>query len=103
MATQSQLLADLNVLTETQIETGLDAGVWGETTRPIVEAYLSRMKFERAEAEARAQTEALRSAVVDARSANLKATIGLIFAIGAMVAAMAAASVAFLAMRGVSI
>jgi hypothetical protein len=103
MTTQQELLfTDLNALTEDQIEAGLAAGVWRES-RPFVEQYLDQIRLSRADAVASAQgVEAIRSVVNDARGANLKATIALIFAAGAMLAAMAAAFVAFLALSGVT-
>ena len=101
---EERVFTDLNALTEHQIEAGLAAGVWRETTRPFVEEYLDQIRVSRAEAAASAQgVEAIRSVVADARAASFKASIALILAAGAMMAAMAAAFVAFLAMRGVTI
>jgi hypothetical protein len=98
------LFTDLNALTEEQIEAGLAAGVWREPSRPFVEQYLEQIRLSRAEAAASAQgLEAIRIIVDDARAANFKAMVALIFAAGAMLAAMAAAFIAFLALRGVSI
>jgi hypothetical protein len=104
MSTQQELLfTDLNALTEDQIEAGLAAGVWRES-RPFVERYLDQIRLSRAHAAASAQgSEAIRSVVDNARAANLRATIALIFAAGAMLAAMAAAFIAFLALSGVKI
>jgi hypothetical protein len=103
MSTQQDVLfTDLNALTEDQIEAGLAAGVWREN-RTFVEQYLGQIRLSRADAAASAQgVEAIRSVVNDARAANLRATIALIFAAGAMLAAMAAAFVAFLALSGVT-
>jgi hypothetical protein len=103
MTTQQEVLfTDLNALTEDQIEAGLAAGVWRKN-RTFVEQYLDQIRLSRADAAASAQgVEAIRSVVVDARAANLRATIALIFAAGAMLAAMAAAFVAFLALSGVT-
>jgi hypothetical protein len=103
MTTQQEVLfTDLNALTEDQIEAGLAAGVWREN-RPFVEQYLDQIRLSRADAAASAQgLEAIRSVVDDARAANFKATIALIVAGGAMLAAMAAAFVAFLALSGVT-
>lgn len=105
MTTQEErVFTDLNALTEEQIEAGLAAGVWRESMRPLVEQYLDQIRLSRTEAATSAQgLEAIRSVVGDARAANFKATIALIFAAGAMVAAMAAAFVAFLGLRGVTI
>jgi hypothetical protein len=103
MSTQQDVLfTDLNALTEDQIEAGLAAGVWREN-RTFVEQYLDQIRLSRADAAASAQgVEAIRSVVDDARAANLRATIALIFAAGAMLAAMAAAFVAFLALSGMT-
>lgn len=103
-ALEERVFTDLNALTEEQIEAGLAAGVWREPTRPFVEQYLEQIRSSRVEAAASAQgLEAIRSIVADARAANFKATIAVIFAAGAMAAAMAAAFIAFLALRGVAI
>ena len=105
MTTQQGLLfTDLNALTEEQIEAGLAAGVWRGANRPFVEQYLDQVRLSRAQAAASAQgLEAIRSVIGDARAANFKATIALILAAGAMLAAMAAAFIAFLGLRGVTI
>jgi hypothetical protein len=100
---QDLLFTDLNALTEEQIEAGLAAGVWREN-RPFVEQYLDQIRLSRADAAASAQgLEAIRSVVNDARTANFRATIALMFAAGAMLAAMAGAFIAFLALSGVKI
>jgi hypothetical protein len=106
-ASQRQLYLDLENLTEDQIEVGLEAGVWGDPARPVVQRYLDKMKLERVEAAAAKQLEAARCAIdaaetaaQEARGSNLRASVAIIIATGAMVAAMAAAFVAFLALRG---
>ena len=103
---QQQLYIDLEALTEDQIEVGLDAGVWGDPARPVVQRYLDQMKLRRVEAAAAEQLAAARAAIQaataateEARGSNLRATAALIIAAGAMLAAMASAFVAFLAMR----
>jgi hypothetical protein len=105
MTTQEErVFNDLNALTEEQIEAGLAAGVWREPTRPLVERYLEQVQLRRVEAEAATQgLVAVRNVVDDARAANFRATIALILAFGAMLAAMAAAFIAFMALRGMSI
>ena len=101
---EERLFTDLNALTDEQIEAGLAAGVWRETTRPFVEQYLDQIRMSRVQAAASAQgLEAIQSVIGDARAANFKATIALMFAAGALLAAMAAALIAFLALRGVTI
>jgi hypothetical protein len=98
------LFADLNALTEEQIEAGLAAGVWNEENKPLVEQYLEQIRLSCATAAESAQgLEAIRSVVNEARAASFKATLALIFAIGAMLAAMSAAFIAFLAFRGVAV
>ena len=108
-----ELLAELDRLTQEQIEEGLAAGVWGESTRPLVQHYLDQMKLDLAEEQVAEQRDiariakdvslaAMDKAVVaeeESRAANLKATAALIIAGGAMLAAMASALVAFLALR----
>jgi hypothetical protein len=104
MTTQELLFNDLNALTEEQIEAGLAAGRWREPTKPVVEQYLEQLKVSRTQAETSAQgLEAIRSVVEDGRSADFKATIALIVAVGAMLAAMAAGFIAFLALCGMTI
>ena len=100
---QEVLFNDLNALTEEQIEAGLAAGVWREN-RPFVEQYLDQIKLSRSDAVVAAQgLEAIRSVVENARSADLRATIALVVAGGAMLAAMASAFIAFLALSDVTI
>lgn len=110
---QQQLYIDLEALTEDQIEVGLDAGVWGDPARPVVQRYLDQIKLRRVEAAAAEQLEAAQeqlaaaraaiqaatAATEEARGSNLRATAALIIAAGAMLAAMASAFAAFLAMR----
>ena len=103
---ERQLFLDLEALSEDQIEVGLDAGVWGDPARPMVQRYLDQMKLRRIEAAASAQLDesrealiAVREAVEEARASNLRATAALIIAGGAIVAAMAAAFIAFMALR----
>jgi hypothetical protein len=103
---REQLFTELDSLSEEQIEVGLDAGVWGEA-RPAVQRYLDQIKLRRVEAAAAEQLEAARAAIVaaqsavdEARGSNFRATVALLMAGGAMLAAMAAAFIAFLALRG---
>jgi hypothetical protein len=104
MTTQQELLfTDLNALTEEQIEAGLAAGVWREN-RPFVEQYLDQIRLTRSDAAVAAQgLEAIRSVVDNARAADFRATIALVVAAGAMLAAMAAAFVSFMALSGMTI
>jgi hypothetical protein len=100
---REQLFTDLEVLSEEQIEVGLEAGVWGDPARAAVQRYLDQLKLARVEAvaseAARAAIQAALVASEEASKSKLRATVALIFAGGAMVAAMAAAFVAFLALR----
>jgi hypothetical protein len=103
---QQQLFIDLESLTEDQIEVGLQAGVWGDPARPVVQRYLDQMKLRRVEAAAAEQLEVARAtigvaqaAADEARASKLRATSALIIAAGAMLAAMASAFIAFLALR----
>jgi hypothetical protein len=94
-----ELFAELDRLTEEQIEASLAAGVWDEPKRQLAQHYLDQRKLKRVEAAAAEELNAVRSVVDDARAANFKATAAMIFAAGAMLAAMASAFVAFLALR----
>jgi hypothetical protein len=100
---RDRLIADLDALTEEQIEAGLAAGVWDETARPLVQHYLYQMTLARIEAAAaqlvHSTDNAARAALDDASRAKLRATAALIISAGAMLAAMAAAFIAFLALR----
>jgi hypothetical protein len=97
-----KLFADLEALNEQQIEVGLAAGVWNEQVRPLVQHYLYDLKLKRVEAAAQELDEtqkAARLAVEEAGKAKFWATAAFIIAGGAMLAAMAAAFIAFLALR----
>ena len=97
-----KLFADLDALTEQQIEVGLAADVWNERVRPLVQHYLYDLKLKRVEAAANRLTEmekAVRLAVGEAIKAKTRANEALIIGVGAMLAAMAGALIAFLALR----
>ena len=97
-----KLFADLDALSEQQIEVGLTAGVWNEQVRPLVQHYLYDLKIKRVEAAADRLTEmekAVRLAVGEAIKAKTRANEALIIGVGAMLAAMAGALIAFLALR----
>jgi hypothetical protein len=97
-----KLFNDLDALNEEQIEVGLAAGVWSEQVRPLVQHYLYDLKLKRVEAAAEQLDEmrkAARVAVSEAIKSKTRATAALIIASGAMLAAMLAALVAFLALR----
>jgi hypothetical protein len=97
-----KLFNDLDALNEEQIEVGLAAGVWSEQVRPLVQHYLYDLKLKRVEAAADRLDEmeqATRLAVDEAIKAKTRATSAFIIAGGAMLAAMAAAFIAFLALR----
>jgi hypothetical protein len=97
---RDRLYADLDALSVEQIEAGLAGGVWGEEYRPVVQHYVLQTKLAQERVDAlRATKEAALVAVSEARAASTKATTALIIAAGAMLAAMAAAFVAFLALR----
>jgi hypothetical protein len=87
---RDRLYADLDALTERQIEVGLDAGVWNDPSRPLVEDYLSQLKLERTEAALAEQVEIARRANDAADQAKLRATAAIIIALGAMLAAVLA-------------
>jgi hypothetical protein len=97
-----KLFADLDALSEEQIQVGLAAGVWSEPVRPLVQHYLYDLKLKRVEAAAEQLDdvrEAARVAVEEVVKSRTRATAALIIAGGAMLAAMLAALVAFLALR----
>ena len=97
-----KLFADLDALSEQQIEVGLAAGVWNEQVRPLVQHYLYDLKLKRVEAAADRLNEiekAVRLAVGEAIKAKTRANEALIIGVGAMLAAMAGALIAFLALR----
>jgi hypothetical protein len=94
---RDRLYADLDALTERQIEVGLDAGVWNDPSRPLVEDYLSQLKLERTEAALAEQVEIARRANDAADQAKLRAIAAIIIALGAMLAAVLA--VLLLALR----
>jgi len=97
-----KLFADLDALTEQQIEVGLAADVWNERVRPLVQHYLYDLKLKRVEAAADRLTEmekTVRLAVGEAIKAKTRANEALIIGVGAMLAAMAGALIAFLALR----
>ena len=97
---RDQLFAELEALTEAEIEARLDAGVWGEEKRQLVEHYLDQLKLTTMQMEAATSAnEAALAAASHAKKATSTALAALIIAAGAMVAAMASAFVAFLALR----
>jgi hypothetical protein len=103
---RDELFAELDMLTEREIEAGLAAGVWDEPKIPLVRHYLEQMKPGQATATRVDQLEIARNvrdaaweAVGEAKGAKLLAIAALIIAAGAMIAAMASAFVAFLALR----
>jgi hypothetical protein len=97
---RDKLLEDLDALTEEQIEAGLAAGVWGDAVRPLVQHHLYEMTLTRIEAAAenlvRSTNNAAQVAMEDASAAKLRATVAIIIAGGAMLAAIASAFIAFL-------
>jgi hydroxyethylthiazole kinase-like sugar kinase family protein len=97
-----RLFADLDALTEEQIQVGLAADVWSEQVRPLVQHYLYDRKLKRVDVAAAHLDEvrdAARVAVEEAVKSKTWATVAVIIAAGAMLSAMAAAFVAFLALR----
>jgi hypothetical protein len=93
-----KLFADLEALNEQQIEVGLAAGVWNEQVRSLVQYYLYDLKLKRVEAAAKELDEtrhASRIAGEEAGKAKFWAAAAFIIAGGAMLAAMAAALIAF--------
>ena len=97
-----KLFADLEALNEEQIEVGLATGVWNDEVRPLVQHYLYELKLKRIETASEqlgGMQKAMRMAVEEAANAKMRATVAFILAAGAMLAAMGAAFIAFLALR----
>jgi hypothetical protein len=98
---RDKLLTELDALMPEQIEAGLAAGVWGDAARSTVEHYVLKRKFAAGQLNTLVTAQqAAKVAMEEAASAKLWATAAFIIAAGAMVAAMAAGLIAFLAMRG---
>ena len=104
---RDEFFAELDRLTEKEIEARLDS--WDREQLALIQEYLDQRVSARAKAEQAAQIKAAPSAQDDAvvaslvevaSTANTKATAALILSVGAMLAAMASALVAFLALRG---
>ena len=98
-----ELLAELDSLTEEQIEAGLAEGIWEEPTRPLVQHYLYQVRQQRMERKVAEQIEVARevsrsavdrasAAEDEARDASFRATAAIIIAGGAMFAAMGSAA-----------
>jgi hypothetical protein len=97
---RDQLFAELEALSENDIEAGLDTGVWGEDKCQLVEHYLDQLKLTTMQFDAATTAkEAALAAAAHAKKATSIALASLIVAAGAMVAAMASAFVAFLALQ----
>jgi hypothetical protein len=107
---RGELLAELDSLTEEQIEAGLAEGIWEEPTRPLVQHYLNQVRQQRMERKVAEQIEVARevsrsavdrasAAEDEARDASFRATAAIIIAAGAMFAAMGSALIAFLALH----
>jgi hypothetical protein len=104
---RDEFFAELDGLTEREIEARLD--LWDREQLALIQEYLDQRVSTRAKAEQAAQIKATPGAQDDAvmaslvevvSTANTKATAALILSVGAMLAAMASALVAFLALRG---
>lgn len=103
---REKFFAELDQLTESEIEARLATGVWREDKRPLVRAYLEQKKLAWAKAAQADQLEVARSAkdaawaaVTEAKGANRRATIAIIVSAGATLAAVASVVVAYLAWR----
>jgi len=102
---RDEFFAELDGLTEKEIEARL--AVWDREQLVLVQEYLDRKGWERAKATRAPQVEiapstkdAARASVEEvAKGANTRATVALIFSIGAMLAAIASAFVAFVALQ----
>ena len=107
---REEFFAELDGLTEKEIEARLD--LWDREQLALIQEYLDQKVLARAKAE---QSEQIKAAPSErherqdavaaslaevASTANTKATAALILSVGAMLAAIASALVAFLALRG---
>ena len=103
---RDEFFAELDGLNEKEIEARLD--LWDQEQLALIQEYLDQRVLGRAKAEQAAQINAgpsaqdavVASLVEVANAANTKATAALILSVGAMLAAIASALVAFLALRG---
>jgi ABC-type Na+ transport system ATPase subunit NatA len=105
---RDEFFAELDGLTEKEIEARLD--LWDREQLALIQEYLDQRVSARAKAEQSEQIKTAPSALDDAAvvaslvevasTANTRATAALILSVGAMLAAMASALVAFLALRG---
>ncbi len=103
---RDEFFTELDGLTEKEIEARLD--LWDREQLVLVQEYLDQRELGRPKAEQAAQIKAgpsdqdavMASLTGVARTANTKATAAVILSVGAMLAAMASALVAFLALRG---
>ena len=97
---RQQLYVELNNMSAEEIEAGLEAGVWGDPSRQLVEHYLDQMQVTTLQLEAGEKAKAAaQMAQAYSRKAISLATMALIIAIGAMLAAIAAGLVAIMALR----
>jgi hypothetical protein len=106
---RDEFFAECDGLTEKEIEARLD--LWDREQLALVQEYLDQRVLEQAKADQAAQMQikaapsaqddpVVASLVEVASTANTKATAALVLSVGAMLAAMASALVAFLALRG---
>ena len=102
---RDEFFAELDGLTEKEIETRLE--LWDREQLALIQEYLDQRVLARTNALQGTPIKAgpsAQDAVVAlaevANTANTKATAALILSVGAMLAAMASALVAFLALRG---
>jgi hypothetical protein len=97
---RDQLFAELDKLSADEIEADLDAGVWSEDRRQLVEHYLDQMKLTTLQMDIADNAKvAAQAAAGQSRRATSLAMAALILAAGAMLAATAAGLIAFLALR----
>lgn len=102
---RDDFFAELDGLTEKEIETRLE--LWDREQLALIQEYLDQRVLARANAlqgtpikAAPSAQDAVVALAEVANTANTKATAALILSVGAMLAAVASALVAFLALRG---
>ena len=105
---RDKFFAELDQLTPAEIQEQLSS--WDVEQLVLAQEYLAQKEREQTRAALAAQSEdsttkndAARLSVEVARRAHTTAMMALIFSVGAMLAAMAAAVLAFLALRGATI
>src|SRR5262249_47996825 len=98
---RDQLFAELDKLSADEIEAGLDAGVWSEDRRQLVEHYLDQMKLTTLQMDIADNAKvAAQAAAGQSRRGTSLAKAALILAAGGVLGAAAGGVIALLPPRG---